>query len=60
MTPSEESMALNDILPLSSPQGTDLSHALRMTINVLYKDHGSRPSEGAAGARSAIEDTRLS
>ena len=34
MTPSEESMALNDILPLSSPQGTDLSHSLRMTINV--------------------------
>ena len=34
MTPSEESMALNAILPLSSPQVTENTLSNRMTIKV--------------------------
>ena len=68
--------ALNDALPVFPTTGTDPSHPLRMTFNIslimtlnaslimtpyrLIQGSWSRLSEEAAGARSAIEDTRLS
>ena len=68
MTQREESITIDDALPSSLITITDPSHSLRMTPDVflimtpyrLIQGSWSRPSEGAAGARSAIEDTRLS
>ena len=63
--------ALNDALPVFLTTGTDPSHSFRMTFyGLLHHDSEPSsslrvipdrpPSEEAAGARSAIEDTRLS
>ena len=60
VTQSEESATLDDILPAFLTTTADPLHSLRITPYRLIQGSWSRPSEGAAGARSAIEDTHLS
>ena len=60
VTQSEESITLNDVLLAFLTTTAEPLHSLRITPYCLIQGSWSRPSEGAAGARSAIEDTRLS
>ena len=52
--------ASDDVLPLSLITVIDPSLPFRMTPYRLIQGSWSRPSEGSAGTRSTIEDTRLS
>ena len=60
VTQSEESITLNDVLLAFLTTTAEPLHSLRITPYRLIQGSWSRPSEGADGARSAIEDTRLS
>ena len=47
------------LIPAFLTTCTDPSHSFRMTLYRLMQESWSRPPEGARGARSAAEDTRL-